>query len=586
MAALSTSAFDIGPNTWAAFSHYPILLEELASREAQIVSMLKLLSDRKAKNTVFRPLLRPLGETRQEQVRRHAEAYKELTNPPDFVSVTYIPGMDCYYGDFHPEENRQKIRKYISIVSEYQDYYPPTDVGVIVSLPLTGQLVGTSLVFAELIVMLKVEDTAWRQCISKTIVPVLDVLSRAGSSLLLDRHERALVGHDPASDVASYFIHPALTRRSHRELLSFKEVAAHGGLRDFRLGYCGNQTRDGWPFLSAFQRTTTSFRSCNVESVPGIVGDVAQLIREADECAPQLASKRDIERRVFRRSLHRWLKVLYAEGGDGRPGSKYKLRHENVVWLAAAVSEAVDAEWLKKPPAEPSTWPCGLALTKQMVHAVGVNPDPNEECGGAEDENDLTPTVAFSWPVVPNLLLMTIAPPLIWLGEPVITACPIHWALPNRLAKILGNPASCWLAAASALVVWHVPAMLQLGMQSSTWHFIQHASFLATGLLFWWPVIEAWPSAARWPRWSILLYLFLTMLPCDVLSGLLVFSDRVVYPMYLSMPQMGGLTPLEFQQCAAALMWACVTVVFLVAGTILSMQMLAPKPRIREAAST
>jgi putative membrane protein len=187
--------------------------------------------------------------------------------------------------------------------------------------------------------------------------------------------------------------------------------------------------------------------------------------------------------------------------------------------------------------------------------------------------------------MIQHLLLMTIAPPLIWLGEPVITAWPMRWGLPNRLGKLLGNPAFCWLASAAALVVWHVPAMFQLGMQSSTWHFVEHASFLMTGLLFWWPVIKPWPSAARWPRWSMLLYLFLATLPCDVLSGLLVFSDRVVYPMYLSMPRMGGLSPLEDQQCAAALMWTCVTVVFLIAGTILSTQMLSPKLGLQEADS-
>ena len=75
----------------------------------------------------------------------------------------------------------------------------------------------------------------------------------------------------------------------------------------------------------------------------------------------------------------------------------------------------------------------------------------------------------------------------------------------------------------------------------------------------------------------MLLYLFLATLPCDVLSGLLVFSDRVVYPMYRSMPRMGGFSPLADQQCAAALMWTCVTIVFLVAGTILSMQILSPQ---------
>jgi cytochrome c oxidase assembly factor CtaG len=186
--------------------------------------------------------------------------------------------------------------------------------------------------------------------------------------------------------------------------------------------------------------------------------------------------------------------------------------------------------------------------------------------------------------MIQHLLLMTIAPPLIWLGEPLITAWPARWPFPKRSGRLLGHPVFCWLAAAAALLAWHAPAIFQLGMQSPTWHFIEHASFLTTGLLFWWPVVQPWPSVALWPRWSMLLYLFLATLPCDVLSGLLVFSDRVVYPMYLSMP-VGALSPLEDQQCAAALMWTCVTVVFLVAGTILSMQILSPKLRPEEALS-
>jgi len=180
--------------------------------------------------------------------------------------------------------------------------------------------------------------------------------------------------------------------------------------------------------------------------------------------------------------------------------------------------------------------------------------------------------------MVQHLLLMTFAPPLIWLGEPVLAmGQPLRWQPLEKFGSPLAHPAVCWLSAAAALVVWHVPALFWLGMQSPTLHLIEHASFLATGLLFWWPVVQPWPSAPRWPRWTMLLYLFLATLPCDVLSGLLVFSDRVAYPMYLCTPHQSGLSALEDQQCAAALMWTCVTVVFLVAGTILSIQLLSPR---------
>jgi putative membrane protein len=188
--------------------------------------------------------------------------------------------------------------------------------------------------------------------------------------------------------------------------------------------------------------------------------------------------------------------------------------------------------------------------------------------------------------MVQHLLLMTFAPPLIWLGEPVKVMwndLP-HWTAAQPLGRVLGHPAFCWLAAAAALVAWHVPALFGLAMHSQTWRLIEHASFLATGLLFWWPVVQPWPSVPRWPPWTMLLYLFLATLPCDVLSGLLVFSDRIAYPMYLSMPRYSGLSVLEDQQCAAALMWTCVTLVFLVAGVLVSLDLLSPRASQREGA--
>jgi putative membrane protein len=191
--------------------------------------------------------------------------------------------------------------------------------------------------------------------------------------------------------------------------------------------------------------------------------------------------------------------------------------------------------------------------------------------------------------MVQHLLLMTLAPPLIWLSAPVLSLAhglprqfvdgvmgPLFRSrFAQRVGRALGHLAFCWLAAAATLVVWHVPAALTLGMQSGPWHSVEHASFLATGLLFWWPVVRPWPSVPAGPQWSIVLYLFLATLPCDILSGFLVFSERIAYPVYLSTSRHPGLV-LEDQQSAGALMWTCVTIVYLAAGTIVSTRLLSP----------
>jgi putative membrane protein len=189
-----------------------------------------------------------------------------------------------------------------------------------------------------------------------------------------------------------------------------------------------------------------------------------------------------------------------------------------------------------------------------------------------------------------HLLLMTLVPPLIWLGAPV---GPVLHGLPRQFvknllvplwqsqtvktfAKILGRPKFAWLAACAALVGWHIPTFFALGMQSAPWHLFEHLSFLATGLLFWWPVVQPSAGASRQDL-SMILYLFFATLPCDILSGFLVFSDRVVYPMYFSSSHLLGFSPLVDQQCAAALMWTCVTIVYFVAGAILTMRLLSPQ---------
>ena len=199
--------------------------------------------------------------------------------------------------------------------------------------------------------------------------------------------------------------------------------------------------------------------------------------------------------------------------------------------------------------------------------------------------------VSLTVHMVQHLLLMGIAPPLILLSAPTlpllqglpkwiarsIVAPILRWGWVRRLGHFITDPAICWLAAALALIAWHIPAVFELALRSNGWHEFEHASFFGTGLLFWWPVVLPWPTTARWPRWSIPLYLFCATLPCDALSGFLAFCDRVVYSSYLSAPQILTTSPLQDQECAAAMMWTCITIIFLVPAVIVTVQILSPK---------
>jgi putative membrane protein len=204
---------------------------------------------------------------------------------------------------------------------------------------------------------------------------------------------------------------------------------------------------------------------------------------------------------------------------------------------------------------------------------------------GVFDERFLTVHMAQ------HLLLMTLAPPLIWLGAPMM---PFLHGLPRRfvhgmvapilrrpkvqaLGRVLTSLRFCLTASTAVLIGWHIPIFYEVALRSEGWHVVEHLSFLVTGLLFWWPVVLPWPSRETAARWPVLLYLFLATLPCDVLAGFLVFSERIAYSPYLSMPRLMGISVMDDQQCAGALMWTCVAVLYLIPAAILSTSLLSPR---------
>jgi cytochrome c oxidase assembly factor CtaG len=157
------------------------------------------------------------------------------------------------------------------------------------------------------------------------------------------------------------------------------------------------------------------------------------------------------------------------------------------------------------------------------------------------------------------MLLMVVVAPLLWMGAP---ETPLLVGLPRpirRVALVLTNrptaraltrwilhPAVGWTAFALGFWVWHAPALYNLALESHLWHHVEHACFLGSALLFWRPVILAWPARAIWPRWAMIPYLGLAMFQSMPLAAILTFADRVIYRGYSS---------LDDQALAGAIMW-------------------------------
>lgn len=177
-----------------------------------------------------------------------------------------------------------------------------------------------------------------------------------------------------------------------------------------------------------------------------------------------------------------------------------------------------------------------------------------------------------------HLLLMMVAPPLLWLGDPLVpllrglpVSIRIYWVAPflrlNAVRAVLyrlTHPAIAFLLYSAATWAWHVPKLYELALAVPAWHYLEHATFIGTGLLFWWPVIQPYPSRPHWPRWALLPYLLLADIQNTILSALLTFSDSILYPHYDAVPRLWGISPLDDQAAAGVLMWVPGSLAYLV----------------------
>jgi putative membrane protein len=168
----------------------------------------------------------------------------------------------------------------------------------------------------------------------------------------------------------------------------------------------------------------------------------------------------------------------------------------------------------------------------------------------------------FTFHMIEHEIVMAISAPLLVLAKPIGT---LLWGLPSRLRATAGawagHPAARavwnWLTAGRnatllhgvAIWLWHAPVFFDAAVANVTIHRLQHLSFLATGLLFWWSVLRRCDYGVA--SWN----LFITMLHTSVLGALMTLAPHVLYRTQTMHSAEWGLLPLQDQQLAGVIMW-------------------------------
>ena len=153
-----------------------------------------------------------------------------------------------------------------------------------------------------------------------------------------------------------------------------------------------------------------------------------------------------------------------------------------------------------------------------------------------------------------HVLLGFVAPPLMLLG-----LWPKMAGLAARvpLVKAVTEPVPAQVVAAAVMIGWHLPALYDATLHSESLHIFEHLTFIAAGLVLYWPILEATSAQARWQLSPALklLYMLAATLPQDGVALVLLFSRVPFYEFYVQVPRLvESLTPIIDQTLAGAVL--------------------------------
>ena len=120
------------------------------------------------------------------------------------------------------------------------------------------------------------------------------------------------------------------------------------------------------------------------------------------------------------------------------------------------------------------------------------------------------------------------------------------------------------------LLGWHDPNAYQAALQDELIHDLEHLTFFATAVLFWWHVIYAPPQIhKKLPRGARIAYVLAAIPPTMAAGAVIAFSGQPVYPYYAGVPRLWGISVMQDQMLGGVIMWVPGSMMYIVAALIL-----------------
>jgi putative membrane protein len=176
--------------------------------------------------------------------------------------------------------------------------------------------------------------------------------------------------------------------------------------------------------------------------------------------------------------------------------------------------------------------------------------------------------------MVQHMLLLLVAPLLLLAGRPAILAMS---AVPRRhrpaLARTLARarrftgPLQCLSVFYAVVLLTHLGSFYDATLTRPALHDGEHVLYLIAGLMLWWPILDGDPAPGRrLGGLGRLVYVIAAMLPMAIAGAYLNRDPTLAYPAYGSPAHALGLSPLDDQQQAGAIMWVAGDLIMVAVG--------------------
>lgn len=185
----------------------------------------------------------------------------------------------------------------------------------------------------------------------------------------------------------------------------------------------------------------------------------------------------------------------------------------------------------------------------------------------------------FSLHMVQHLLLAMVVPPLFLLGLPEswrAGASPhargaggARRAFETFLDRLRVPPLVANVVFNVVLALWHIPFLYDATLRQEPVHIVEHLSFLAVGVLFWWPLLVPAGRPTSMSVMGKIAYLGFAGVPPTILGLAFILSPNVVYPFYAAAPRVTPLSPLDDQLVAGLVMFGLGNLIYFLAISII-----------------